>query len=163
MQCVWNEIYRLLQAPDDNHFGDHWSTLRVIFFWLNAPLRETEGRGAYCCQVRVGDQTVQELKQWSQSRDTLSSFPKEWQMTNKRAKRKVMPHYCTSGCYFFILSGFWNKILVRIDRVQKELQDSKMNFHEPALDMKALRHHFQDEREIPVSESLDEGLGLCEA
>ncbi|KAL3192981.1 hypothetical protein MRX96_058487 [Rhipicephalus microplus] len=48
---------------------------------------------------------------------------------------------------FLILLGFWNKVLVRIDRVQKRLQDPKMNFHDAALDMKALRDHFHEERE----------------
>lgn len=38
-----------------------------------------------------------------------------------------------------------------------------MNFHDAALDMKALRDHFHDERETLVGESLDEELGLCEA
>ncbi|CAN7942344.1 unnamed protein product [Ixodes pacificus] len=64
---------------------------------------------------------------------------------------------------FLTLLGFWNKILVHINRVQKRLQDPKMNFHDAALDMKALRDHFHDERETLVSEPLDEGLGLCEA
>ncbi|KAL3179499.1 hypothetical protein MRX96_007750 [Rhipicephalus microplus] len=63
---------------------------------------------------------------------------------------------------FLILLGFWNKVLVRIDRVQKRLQDPKMNFHDAALDMKALRDHFHEERETLVSESLGEGLRLCE-
>ncbi|KAH8042574.1 hypothetical protein HPB51_024627 [Rhipicephalus microplus] len=37
-----------------------------------------------------------------------------------------------------------------------------MNFHDAALDMKALRDHFHEERETLVSESLGEGLRLCE-
>lgn len=37
-----------------------------------------------------------------------------------------------------------------------------MNFHEVALDTKALREYFLDERETLVSEALDEGLGRCE-
>lgn len=35
-----------------------------------------------------------------------------------------------------------------------------MNFHNAALDLKALRDHFDDEREVLVSESLEEKLGL---
>ena len=35
-----------------------------------------------------------------------------------------------------------------------------MNFHDAALDLKALRDHFDDEREMLVSESLEGGLGL---
>uniref|UniRef100_UPI00358F7EF6 zinc finger MYM-type protein 1-like n=1 Tax=Myxine glutinosa TaxID=7769 RepID=UPI00358F7EF6 len=63
---------------------------------------------------------------------------------------------------FLTLLGFWNKVLIRIDRIQKRLHDPRMNFHDAALDLKALRDHFDDEREVLVSESLEEGLGLCQ-
>ena len=63
---------------------------------------------------------------------------------------------------FLTLLGFWNKVLIHIDRIQKRLQDPSMNFHNAALDLKALRDHFDDEREVLVSESLEEGLGLCQ-
>ncbi|XP_022237284.1 uncharacterized protein LOC106478051 [Limulus polyphemus] len=64
--------------------------------------------------------------------------------------------------HFLTLLGFWNKVLIRIDYIQKRLQDPSMNFHNVALDLKALRNHFDDEREVLVSESLEEGLGLCQ-
>jgi hypothetical protein len=63
---------------------------------------------------------------------------------------------------FLILLGFWYKILLRIDRVQKRLQDPTMNFHDAAKDIKALREHFIDERESIISESLDQGIALCQ-
>lgn len=63
---------------------------------------------------------------------------------------------------FLTLLGFWNKVLIHIDRVQKRQQDPSMNFHDAALDLKVLRDHFDDEREVLVSESLEEGLGLCQ-
>ncbi|XP_013778831.1 uncharacterized protein LOC106463354 [Limulus polyphemus] len=74
---------------------------------------------------------------------------------------------CQSQCYdnAAMMAGhrrFWNKVLIRIDRIQKRLQDPSMNFHEGALDWKTLRDHFDDEREVLVSESLKEGLGLCQ-
>ena len=62
---------------------------------------------------------------------------------------------------FLTLLGFLNKVLICIDRIQKRLQDPSMNFHDAALDLKALGDHFADERELLVSESLEEGLGLC--
>lgn len=37
-----------------------------------------------------------------------------------------------------------------------------MNFHDAALDLKALRDHFLEDREVLVSESLDRGFALCE-
>lgn len=61
---------------------------------------------------------------------------------------------------FLTLLGFWNKILIRIDRVQKRLQDISINFHDAALDLKALRDHFNVEKML-VSESL-KGLNLCQ-
>ncbi|XP_040262207.1 52 kDa repressor of the inhibitor of the protein kinase-like [Bufo bufo] len=63
---------------------------------------------------------------------------------------------------FLTLLGFWNKVLICIDRIQKRLQDPSMNFHDAALDLKALRDHFDDDREVLVSESLEEGLSLCQ-
>ncbi|XP_013789878.1 uncharacterized protein LOC106473743 [Limulus polyphemus] len=63
---------------------------------------------------------------------------------------------------FLTLLGFWNKVLIHIDRIQKRLQDPTMNFHDAALDLKALQDHLDDEREVLVSESLEEGLGLCQ-
>ena len=63
---------------------------------------------------------------------------------------------------FLTLLGFWNKVLIRIDRIQKRFQDPSMNFHDAALDLKALRDHFDDERVVLVSGSLEEGLGLCQ-
>ncbi|XP_072179742.1 zinc finger MYM-type protein 1-like [Diadema setosum] len=63
---------------------------------------------------------------------------------------------------FLTLLGFWNTLLMRIDRVQKRLQDPAMNFHDAALDLKALQDNFSDEREDLVGEALKEGLDLCE-
>lgn len=63
---------------------------------------------------------------------------------------------------FLILLVFWNKLLTRIDRVQKRLQDPKMNFHDAAEDLKALRDYFHEDREVIVGESLEEGLLLCQ-
>ncbi len=39
---------------------------------------------------------------------------------------------------FVTLLGFWNKILILVDHVQKRLQDPRMNFHDAAVDLKAL-------------------------
>ena len=62
---------------------------------------------------------------------------------------------------FLTLLGFWNKILGRIDRVQKRLQDPKMNFHYAALDLKSLQDYFQSEREVLVNDSIKEGVQIC--
>ena len=55
------------------------------------------------------------------------------------------------------LIGFWKRLLIPIDRVQKRLQDKTMNFHNAALDVKGLRDHFNDERERIVDECLENG------
>lgn len=62
---------------------------------------------------------------------------------------------------FLTFLGFWNKVLISIDRVQT-LQDVKMNFHDAALDLKGLRNYFYAEREALVTESLNEGFALCQ-
>ncbi|XP_053147367.1 uncharacterized protein LOC128343036 [Hemicordylus capensis] len=71
-------------------------------------------------------------------------------------------HDCMLTYDFLTLLGFWNKVLIQIDSVQKRLRNPSMNFHDAALDLKALRDHFDDEREVLVSESLEVGLGLCQ-
>lgn len=43
---------------------------------------------------------------------------------------------------------------------KKRLQDPSINFHDAALDLKALRDHFDDKREVLISESLEEGFNL---
>ena len=65
---------------------------------------------------------------------------------------------------FPTLYGFWNKVpvLIRIDRIQKRLQDPSMNFHDAVLNFNALLDQFDNEREVLVSDSLEERLGLCE-
>lgn len=63
---------------------------------------------------------------------------------------------------FLTVLGFWNRILSPIDRIQKRLQSPKMNFHESALDIKTLRDNFKDKREMITTQSLNEGLQLCE-
>ena len=63
---------------------------------------------------------------------------------------------------FLTLLGFWDKILICIDRVQNRLQDPSMNFHDAALDLKALRDQFDNKRKMWVSESLEEGHNRCQ-
>jgi hypothetical protein len=63
---------------------------------------------------------------------------------------------------FLTLMGFWDKVLSCIDRVQKRLQDPSMNFHNAALDLKALRDHFNEKREVWVTEAREKGINLCE-
>ena len=58
---------------------------------------------------------------------------------------------------FMTLIGFWKRLLIPIDRVQKRLQDETMNFYNAALDLKGLRDHFNNERERIVDECLENG------
>ena len=66
------------------------------------------------------------------------------------------------GYDFLTLLGFWNKVLIRIDHIQKMLQYPSMNFNDATLDLKAPRDHFDEEQKVVVSVSLEEGLGLCQ-
>ncbi|XP_053119254.1 uncharacterized protein LOC128330414 [Hemicordylus capensis] len=74
--------------------------------------------------------------------------------------RQLRNHLLTYD--FLTLLGFWNKILIRIDRVQKRLQDPSMNFHYAAVDLKGLQDRLDGEREVLVSEALNVGFGLCQ-
>ncbi|CAI9728340.1 Hypothetical predicted protein [Octopus vulgaris] len=61
----------------------------------------------------------------------------------------------------FALLGFWNSVLIRIDRVQKRLQDPTMNFHDASFDLKGLCDYVIASREDLVADSLEEGLSIC--
>ncbi|GBM38518.1 hypothetical protein AVEN_110196-1 [Araneus ventricosus] len=63
---------------------------------------------------------------------------------------------------FLTLLGFWKNIITRIDRIQKRLQGPSMNFHSAALDLKALKDYFNNDRECIVNEALKIGEILCE-
>ncbi|KAJ8045247.1 hypothetical protein HOLleu_08215 [Holothuria leucospilota] len=63
---------------------------------------------------------------------------------------------------FLNLLGLWDKIFIHIDLVQKKLKDSTMNFEDAVMDLKALRDHFSGAREVLISESVEEGLSLCQ-
>lgn len=50
---------------------------------------------------------------------------------------------CMLSDDFLTLLGFWNKVLTRIDRIQKRLQDPRMNFHDASLDLKVTQKRIQ--------------------
>ena len=45
---------------------------------------------------------------------------------------------------FIVLLHFWNNILGKVDRVQKRLQDSTMNFKDAASDMELLENYLKE-------------------
>ena len=63
---------------------------------------------------------------------------------------------------FMTLIGFWKRLLIPIDRVQKRLQDKTINFHNAAVDLKGLRDHFNDESERIVHKCLKNGKIFCD-
>ena len=48
---------------------------------------------------------------------------------------------------FIVLLHFWNNILGKVDRVQKRLQDSTMNFKDAASDMEMLENYLKEFRD----------------
>jgi len=63
---------------------------------------------------------------------------------------------------FLTLLGFWHKLLTPMDRVQKRLQDMRMNYHNVVSDTKSLKGQFHDAKEKLVDECLEDGKILCE-
>ena len=71
--------------------------------------------------------------------DTIGSGLNE--TTNTRSEvMKLLSRILTFD--FFAALSFWNILLTKIDRVQKRLQDPKMNFHEAAQDIQAFQVYF---------------------
>ena len=62
---------------------------------------------------------------------------------------------------FLVLIHFWHYILERIDRVQKRLQDPKMNFNDASHDLQGLCRHIKDIREDLCKQSLEAGKKKC--
>ena len=63
---------------------------------------------------------------------------------------------------FLVLLGFWKNILSSINRVQKRLQDPKMNFREAAADLDSLREGFIESHDRICLESLEVGKKHCQ-
>ncbi|XP_059141319.1 uncharacterized protein LOC131929216 [Physella acuta] len=63
---------------------------------------------------------------------------------------------------FFVLLFFWNKVLGKIDRVQKRLQDPTMNFSEAAADLVALETELNRGREELCQKALESAKTKCE-
>ena len=63
---------------------------------------------------------------------------------------------------FVTLLHFWHAILVKIDRVQKRLQDPKMNFKEASNDIEALQMTLTQDRNTICKTALQKGRELCE-
>jgi len=80
-------------------------------------------------------------------------------MKMRPVKQEMAQVSCITDNYdVFTLLVFWNKVLIRIGRVQKSPHDPSKNFHDAALDLKTLRDHFDDEREMLI----EEGFYLCQ-
>ncbi|XP_048369075.1 uncharacterized protein LOC125442021 [Sphaerodactylus townsendi] len=69
---------------------------------------------------------------------------------------------CLLDYEFLTFIGFWDKVLGRIDLVQRSLQNPSTNFHDAAQHLRSLRDYFEANRDILISESIDEGFGLCQ-
>ena len=63
---------------------------------------------------------------------------------------------------FLALLGFWNALLTKIDRVQKRLQDPKMNFHDASQDVRAIQEHFTENRDCICQDSIEKAKELCD-
>ena len=62
---------------------------------------------------------------------------------------------------FLTFLPFWFEILERVYRVQKRLQDPKMNFHESSKDIKALQIEVSDKRETLPQDVIKVGKRRC--
>ncbi|KAJ8023194.1 hypothetical protein HOLleu_38303 [Holothuria leucospilota] len=78
----------------------------------------------------------------------------ENQTTETRSDAEWLYH-CMLSYDFLTLLGFWDKILIRIDRVQKKLKDPTMNFDDAP--MKALQYHFNGERDVLHDQRVSRG------
>ncbi|XP_048343193.1 uncharacterized protein LOC125427684 [Sphaerodactylus townsendi] len=78
-----------------------------------------------------------------------------------RREAKVLVS-CLLSYDFLSYVGFWDKVLGRIDLVQRRLRNPRMNFHYAAQDLRSLQYHFDANRDILVSESIDDGISLCQ-
>ena len=63
---------------------------------------------------------------------------------------------------FLVFLSFWYDTLKKIDRVQKRLQDPKMNFHEAAADIESLHINIDQTRDELCRDSVKKAKERCE-
>ena len=63
---------------------------------------------------------------------------------------------------FMVLLPFWMSVLKKINRIQKRLQDPKMNLKDAAADLNALKDIISIGREEFCMDALQEGVKRCE-
>ena len=63
---------------------------------------------------------------------------------------------------FLVFMYFWFEVLTKIDRVQKRLQDPKMDFHESYLDIESLQMDIARKRDNICSESVTKAKNKCD-
>ena len=68
---------------------------------------------------------------------------------------------CILNVNFLTFLPFWFEILEQVNRIQKRLQDPKMNFHESSKDIKALQIEMSDKRETLPQDAIEVGKGRC--
>ena len=62
---------------------------------------------------------------------------------------------------FMVLLHFWHNLLSKIDRVQKRLQDPRMNFHDASLDLESLEEELINCRETLCHDSVHNAKSNC--
>ena len=81
--------------------------------------------------------------------------------TDTRAKAGILLKSLLTFNYVVYLY-FWNKVLHKINVVQKRLQSPNMNLHEAATDLDSLWKNFTDDRDNLCARSLQQGLQLAD-
>ena len=62
---------------------------------------------------------------------------------------------------FIVLLHFWNNILGKVNRVQKQLQDPTMNFKDAASDMEMLEKYLKEFRDHLCRNAIEYSKGRC--
>ena len=64
---------------------------------------------------------------------------------------------------FVCLLEYWVSVLRPIDRIQKRLQDPKIDFKNAAEDIEGLKIHFQSEKDTICSEAIEQAKEKCQS
>ncbi|XP_048367712.1 zinc finger MYM-type protein 1-like [Sphaerodactylus townsendi] len=137
------------------HSHEHWARLKEV-----VPLRlRSQSKTRWSAEAKAVKSVHVYLEDIIELLQEIEDDREETSASMREAKVLIS---CLLSYDFLTYIGFWDKVLGRIDLVQRRLQNPGTDFHDAAQHLRSLRDYFEAKRDSLVSESIGEGLDLCQ-